>query len=711
MLRRARFGLCVIAPLLWAGPAAADAEEFETLWSATLMGQFQIIASQEADDDVTGFFDQYEFVPNKSSALPFELGVRDAAFDLFDSGGTPRIRFRWESPTSNLGVSGSQIDEPFLNQRGELLGRFDGFDFDIDYRRFRTEELRLFPNEFGAWGLAFTDLTRPDDLFSHDRTGFYGGLRLRPQELLASPGGSLDWLAPELTLRGGYQSREGERQFRFLSTDWLAITQELDQSVGEVGGGLLVAPGGLFTMVFDFDYTRFRNSPTVLDSDLGSPYPATSRPIGFIPDTDRSTGSVRLHRRFGQRAVLEGGFQASWLEQVGDRTPAQQAAGLRDNNLLFYSANLAADVLLADRVSANAFFKYDQRDNKIDRDTALFNPGTQQYEFLEQLRRIVAGAEAVYRPFRASQFALGARFEWIDRDLDPATSPIRILPENWLVADETQMWTVYGRAKLRPVKGLSLRGELGYRGAPKTGYIVDLDDYVYGKLRASYVVPLKRPIVLSAFAQGGSGENHDFSMVDGLGPSPAGPELGRDFDRSSWLWGLTASASPWQDVTAFASFYQSRDAQDYGLVLSDFQRYFQNIIPLNFSRSGSIEYRNDQMSFILGTHVQLSERTDAGLSYSFTRAESDYAGASPEIQLIRANSSIDGDIHGLDFEVGHWLMDGLRVVVGYRLQYYTDRAPVPSGTGSVVSPFNLSTYENTVTLGVTLTSDLLAKKD
>jgi hypothetical protein len=117
------------------------------------------------------------------------------------------------------------------------------------------------------------------------------------------------------------------------------------------------------------------------------------------------------------------------------------------------------------------------------------------------------------------------------------------------------------------------------------------------------------------------------------------------------------------------------------------------------------------MSFILGSHLQLSERTDAGLSYSFTRAEADYDGASPEIQLISDNSIVDGDIHGFDFEVGHRLMDGLRVLVGYQLQYYTDRAPVPSGTGSVVSPFDLSTTEHTVTLGVTLTSDLLAKKD
>ncbi|MBW2232462.1 MAG: MtrB/PioB family outer membrane beta-barrel protein [Deltaproteobacteria bacterium] len=718
MVRRLRSGLSLFASLLLVGPASAD-EEFESLWSATLMGQFKVISDEEAHDHVTGFFDQYEFTPNKSSSVPFELAVRDASYDLFGSGETPRLQFRLQSPTSNLGVSGSQIDSPFLNQRADLLGRFDGIHFDLDYRRMRTEELRLFPVSIPGFGPQFTDRTSPGDRFFHERTGFTGELRLRPADLIDREVGWLKRLAPEVALRGGYQGRNGQSQYRFMvepQNAWLAHTREHDQSVGDVGGGVLVAPGGLFTLALDFDYKQFReDAPFTLQSDLGPPVTSNSRVIGFIPDTNQTTGTVRLNSRIGDRAVLEGGFQISQLEQVGDLTPEQLASGLVDNSVRYYSANFAADVSIVDRVSANAYFKFDQRDNDIQRNTSLFNPlnGTQVDEYLKQWRRILVGFETSYHPARRSRVALGVRFEAIDRELDfvpPGTGNRRILPANALTADETRMYTIYGRTNVRPAKGLSVFAELGYRGAPSTGYIVDLDKYVYGKLRASYALPIEHPVVLSAFAQGGSGENRDFTMVDGLGPLPGGPEVSRNFDRYDYTWGITATTSVKRDTTLFASFFMSRDAQDYDLVVSNVQRYFQDVVALGFGPSGGFDYVNDQLSLRVGSHSQITEKTDAGLSYSFTSAETLYnPSAAREVSLIGVAGLIDSDIHGLDFEVGHWLKDGLRILVGYRLQLNTDGAPLTAGNGSVVTPFDLSMSQHTVTLGVTLTNDLWAK--
>jgi hypothetical protein len=706
-----------MAALLLGGPARAEDEEFEHLWSTTLMGQFRFMTDDVANDYVGDFFDQYDFTPNKSSSVPFELAIRDAAWDVLGPGETPRMQFRFESPTSNLGVSGSQIDQPFLNQRADLFGRLDGLAFDLRYWRFRTEELRLFPNTLGR---PFTDLTDPTSRFQHDRTGFFGEARVRPTRLRESAPERAEWLAPQLSLRGGYDSRDGERQFRFIlpgSNTWAAIAQPLDQDVAKVGGGLLVAPGGLFTLTLDADYKQFRqNSPTVLASELGLASPANDTTIGFIPDTDRTVGSVRLQSRLGERAVLEGGFQGAVLEQVGDLTPGQIATGLTHNKLIYYSANFATDVSITDRVTANAFFKWDQRQNDIQRNTSLYNAadGSQVDEFLKRWNRIYAGAEAVYQLHRSNIVALGARFEWIERDLEfPApTNPVLLRP-NALMNDETQMWTIYGRTSLRPVKGLRLTAELGYRGAPKTGYIRDLDKYVYGKLRASYVIRLKRPVVVSAFVQGGTGENRDFTMVEGLGPMPSGQLVPRNFKRSDYNWGLTASTSPWRKLTLSASFFSASDMQDYGLVRSNLPRYFQNLIALDFFNQGSPDYENDQMSFILGSHMQFSDDTDGGLSYSFTRAKAVYEPGvpSPSLLAIASTSIVDQNIHGLQFEAGHRIRDGLRVLVGYRLQLLDDQAPVPSGEGSVVPPIPASMTQHTVMLGVTLSSDLLSKSD
>jgi hypothetical protein len=733
MGRTGRISIGLIAALLLARPGGAD-EELDVRWSATLDGTFKVFEDQEADDGVSGFFDQYEYTPNKSDGVPFQLGIPEASLDVFGEGDTPRLQFRLESPTSNLGVTGRDIDRPFLNQRADILGRQEGVSVDLDYRRFRTDELRFYP-------LGGIDLTSGNDRFYTERTGFLGGVRLRFEDLIENSPEALRTLAPELTLRGGYQARNGQRQLGFYTNNFVqgALTQELDQGVGDVGAGLLLAPGGLFTMVFDFDHQRFReNAPAILESDLGTPFSSTSGTVGFIPDTDRSTGSIRLHSRIGERAVLEGGFQVSHLEQVDDFTPWQRRDGLSDNELMYYSANLAADVQLAERFSANAFFKYDRRDNDIQRDTLPFNvpnrgavgqcggpvlPGSspvtycQATEFVDRLERIVAGLEFVYQPISTTRLALGARGEWVERDLDFVQTPtFRILPSNALMSDDTEMWTVYGRARLVPARGLGLRGEIGYRGAPKTGYITQLDDYVYGKARVTYALPIEHPVVLTAFGQGSSGRNRDFDMVDGQGPVPTGPRTPRDFDRYGWMWGLTASTALQRDVGLYASFFQSRDAQDYDLVTSDRlpaaingQRYLQDLNFINFAKNDEIDYSTDDLSLVAGSTWQATAQTDLGLSYAFTRARTTYEAEGPTSAAIGEVAKIDSSIHRVYFDVGHWVMEGLRVGFGYRFDLYDDRAfDANAPTTSNVAPFDPSTHQHTVTLRVTMTNDLLA---
>jgi hypothetical protein len=714
-----------IGVLLSIGASAAWTEEApgeepqsgsdrKILWSTTAFGQLKVIDSPQDDDGRGGFFDQYDYTPNKDGSVAVELGIRDASLDWIEDR-DPVLQFRYASPTSNLGVSGSDFDNAFFNQRALLLGRTDAFRLDVEYRRLRTEELRVFPQSTTGGGtLPFTDLTGSNDRFYRERTGFEAELRWRPERSFDV---SSSGLSPELSVRGGYDHRKQRQQLITLlapGNDWLAITETQGHEVGDVGAGLLVVPGDLLTVTLDFDYQKFESDNARLDDDL--PFSSVSRSIGFVPSTDRGTGRLFAHRRFGDRGVVTAGFQTTVLEQQTPETPAQRESGFGDNKVLVYSAQLSGDFRITQDVSTNAFAKFVYRDNDIDRSSPLFNASndSQVNEFLNGFSRLDAGAEARWRASRRTKLALGAKLLWIDRDLDYPTLGVAnrvIQPENALVQDETLMWTFYVRADVRPLRSLALRSELSYRIAPDTGYITDLDDRLRGEIRGTYTLPVTRPATVSAFARGSFGKNSDFSFVEGLAPNPPGPSIDRDYKRSNWSVGLSGDFAWRKDVTFFGSVYFARDDQKDDLQLSNIQRTFQESVPLAFRTPGLLRLQSDELGILLGTRFSLSKRTDAGLAGSYTRAKMDYgeSGDGRPLRLIDDNSMVDANIYGLDLEVRHRIRAGLRVFAGYQLQYFSDGAPKPDSPASVAQPPDRSDLRHTVSLGVTLNSELLER--
>ena len=785
-----RLAVILVAACVLAPPAFAnDDEDYEPYegyrldWSSTFQLRLRDFDSPADDDDVTGFFDLHEFTRNKDEQPTVDFGLRDFDLDLFAEEETPLIQFRLRSPTSNLNLSGGtfQIDEFLLNQRAELFARPRGLALDLDYRRMRNDEMRVYPNPtdqngergFGD-GIAtrFNDDTSDDDRFFVRRGRIGGELRARPSELFTGQrGAALGGLLSEIAIRGGYEEREGKRQQRYLlgfsdgvdpvppgNVLWRGITNDVDQRVSDGGAGLVFTPGGLFTLAFDFDHQRFRNHASTifqtqinnLDPNIGAGFgfdqiPNTLddqglRTVGFIPETDRTTGSVRLNARIGERAVIHGGLQVSSLDQEGDRTPLQEIAGLRGNKVRFYSANLAADLEITDALSLNAFYKFDHRLNKLPRDTG--DPSLRDWiqvdPFLKRIRQNRAGVELLYRFLPMNTVAVGWRGLWIDRKLEFAdafnpdcltatscTLPARvgpnlaILPDNTVINDKTRMYTLYLRTALRPISGLQFSGEGGYRNAPDTGYSRELDDLRYGQIRTSYVLPLKRPVTLSLFGKAQHGENDDFNLQPTRSVFQGGevervsiPPRERDFERDGFSWGATLTGSPCDGVTLFTSVFQHRDNQDIDLFRSTVLRYeepfalFNTFVDLDFFKDTTLRYRSDHSTLILGGSYQIAKRTDLSLAYTFTRTNTRLRSDGLTSNTLDGWSRIRSDIHRVQLEIGHWLRNGLRVSFGYSFDQYRDRTQVPTGVGSA-DPFNPSTHVNTFTVGVTLNSDLL----
>ncbi len=710
MKQRTRSGIAGLSALLLALPALA--EEYDVDWSGSLEVMVESFEHPVDDDDVTGFFDLYEFTSGKSGGSPVQLALSDLGLDVLGDEQTPLAQFRFLSPTSNLSLTGSNA-EPFLNQRADLFLRPEGIELDLDYRRMRTDELRLFPNPSGLAGLpndaigtSFNDDTQPDGRFFTRRTGVDGEVRVRTQDLFEGLE-RLGRQVPELSLRGGYEKRDGQRQFRYLSegapstSRWRGATTELDQRISDTGGGLVLTPAGLFTLALDADAQRFR------ENARPTPGFGSSNPINFIPDTNRVTGTARLQRRFGQRGVVHAGFQGTSLKQVEDRTRRQGIGGLTDNAIRYYSASAGADFEIARNVSANAIFRYDLRDNRIQRNTPLFRPDSGQVDpFLETLEEVEFGAEFAYRPRPTQLVALGYRGRWVDRDLefaDPTKPGGAILPGNTVINDETTTHSVYVRGRARALRGVNLSAEVGYRTAPETGYIRELSEAAYFKFRGTYSAPLARPLTLSLFGRGEFGENDDFQQLSESGA----PNPDRDFERNNYAYGLTATYAPHRLVTLFTSFFQHRDAQDFDLVRSNFPRYFEPLAAsVDFFEDNPLDYRSDLTNVLFGGNYLITERTDLSASYSFTRSGSSFDAGNSTAGALDVPSRIRSDIHSVDTRVGHWLTDGLRVYVGYRYDDYVDRNDVPAGTGSIAAPFSLSTRRHTGTFGITLTNSL-----
>ena len=230
------------------------------------------------------------------------------------------------------------------------------------------------------------------------------------------------------------------------------------------------------------------------------------------------------------------------------------------------------------------------------------------------------------------------------------------------------------------------------------------------QVRASYVLPLERPVTLSFFGRAQHGENHDFTLQPTRSVFRSGeverefiPPRDRDFEREGFSWGLTLTGSPHDRLTLFASGFQHRDDQDIDFFRSTALRYeepfalFNTFVDLDFFKDSTLRYRSDHWTLILGGSFQITKRTETSLAYTFTRTNTRFAPDGLTASTLEDWSRIRNDIHRVQFEVGHWLREGLRVSFGYSYDKYDDRTSIPTGVGSA-DPFDPSTHVHTFML-------------
>ncbi len=705
----------IVCAALLAG--SAGAQDLELRGDATLGARFYDLESP-FDDDVTSFFDQYRYVSDKDSPLPYFVDLVHLDVGLARDDDTTLVRLERFSPWD-------------WNDRAELDVDWRGLELDLDYHRYRSEELRFFPVGTGALVPVFGTLYTPDppfaEIFENDqrletrRTGVGGALGLRLGDFgLENP------LATELDLFSRFERRQGHQQDSFLldaarepvtqqTARFRGFRREIDQRVTTLGGGAVLLPWELFTGAIDVSFESFREEAPVVTlgrlADLDPRIvPATpeqaARAFQFVPDTDRWSGSFQLSRRFeglGGATVHGGGF-LTHLEQAGRRAPLQDQLGLGDDSITTWSTHGAFDLPLGESFAVGGFAKWLRRENGVDEDSfdALAPPEGQVDPVLDSRSELGAGIEATARPVAGTLAGLGYRLRWVDRDLDFAASPGAIRPAFNLQGEESEEHTTYLRAHARLLRSLQLSGEAGYAWAPQVGFPRDLESSVYARARGSYAWRKPLPTTLSVQARFLDGQNDD---VDLQGADPAFDE-DKEFERTEWSWGTTLATVPAESLALFASFHHGRDEQDFAHVRSNLARYL-GPTGLEFFLDSEPEYTAEVRTLVVGGTQALGERVDLSLASILTWVSARFDGSGATPSALEEVDEIESRILSLEGRVGWRVGRGVSLGLGYRFDAYRDdeEHEPPRTQLGVSRRFSYDTDVHTVTFDVTVQLD------
>jgi hypothetical protein len=173
----------------------------------------------------------------------------------------------------------------------------------------------------------------------------------------------------------------------------------------------------------------------------------------------------------------------------------------------------------------------------------------------------------------------------------------------------------------------------------------------------------------------------------------------KEFERTAWSWGATASAVPLESLTVFASFHHARDEQDFAHVRSNLPRYL-GPAGLELFLDSRPEYTSDVQTVVLGGTQALGPRVDLSLASILTFVAVDYDGSGTTPGVLEDVNEIASRIYSLEGRLGWKLRRGIRLGLGYRLDAYRD--------DEEHEPLSYDTDVHTVTVDVTVELDALA---
>jgi hypothetical protein len=677
------------------GEEASPLDDTTLRVDAALRGTVVFESPPYGDDAFTSFFDQYRYVATEDEVVPWHLDFR-------------RLRIAWEREDGTVPFEIRRESRGWMNERGRVLVKLPELNASLEYSRYRSGELRLYPKGtdgtsfiYGAQGIIPTfGTTFNSDLAPENPLGAGRRLSLRRNRVGGSVG--LPWKEPDDSLLStvkasafaSYEHRAGKRQDRHLVEQNTVIPEnqrfrgrrrQLDQESVTAGLRATAVSAKRFTTQVELRFEGFRERANAFEyRDLAagvSAIPLTGLPIldertfRYVPDTNRIVASFSSSGKVRQASLrLSGHF--SHLRQAGAGAPIQRLEGIGENIVNEGSVRGAWRVPLHRRLDLSGDFNARWRENRVGRraitqstlqSVFLLEP-VQTNAYLKRRREVTARSELRFLPRRGSAVLLGFKLRDVHRKRAFGLGPSSIVDEYNLVEQTSRSFRIYAEGRQRLGRALRSEIEAGYEWAPEVGLVREAEEAAYGRVKLTAAISLPRPISLAVQGKVRHRKNDEIRLES------ASPDGGRrkKYSQLEWSYGATATIIGPRDIQLVSTFHHSRDEQRFDHVRSNLARHEADLSTIRFFRDSTPEFRSDLKALAVTTRVPIVDGLEARLATSVTWIDSGYLGGGPTGEILDQANRARGRILGIETGL-EWTLSTWSIEAAYRFDDFDDR--------------------------------------